>query len=77
MPAKRNSLSRLHSKSPADADWRRSQAHIDADIEGMPSDAEAERLAADLRAEGLAPEVRIKLLIKHLKVRAARNVAEP
>lgn len=75
MPTKRKSLSRLHSTNPADIEWRRNQAHIDADIEGMPSDANAERLAADLRALGLAPEERIKLLVSRLKIRAGRAVA--
>ncbi len=76
MPVKQKSPSRLHSNNPADADWRRNQAQIDADIEGMPRDSEAELLAAYLRAKGLPAEARIKLLIDHFKIRPRCGSAE-
>lgn len=65
--------SRLHSKNPADAAWRERQAHVDADIEGMPRDPALDRLVAEMRAKGFTPRERIKALVNHNRATKGRR----
>lgn len=61
--------SRLHSKRPEDAAWRAEQAHVDADIEGLPRDAELSRFIAGMKAAGVPVGERIKRLKAHVVAR--------
>ena len=65
--------SRLHSKNPADAAWRARQAHVDADIEGLPRNRALDRLMAEMRARGLSPRERIKALVNHNRASKGRR----
>ena len=65
--------SRLHSKNPADAAWRARQAHVDADIEGLPRNRSLDRLMAEMRARGLGPRERIKALVNHNRASKGRG----
>ena len=60
MQQARKSPSRFHSDNPADAAWRAEQAHVDADIVGLPRDPDAERLVAEMTAEGVPIERQIE-----------------
>jgi len=66
-------VSRLHSKDPAAAAWRARQAHVDADIEGLPRNRELDRLIAEMRARGLGPRERIKALVNHNRANKGRR----
>jgi hypothetical protein len=62
-------LGRLHSKDPADAAWRREQAHVDAAIEGLAHHPSIDRLVAEMDREGLEPRERIERLKAYLRSR--------
>jgi hypothetical protein len=62
-------VSRLHSKDPVDAAWRREQAHVDADIEGLSRDPEPERFIADMDAAGIERCEMIKRIKRYFKDR--------
>jgi hypothetical protein len=55
-------LSRLHSKRADDAAWRASQAHVDADIEGLSRDMEVSCFVSGMKAAGVPVGERIKRL---------------
>ena len=63
----------LHSDCAADVAWRSQQAHVDADIEGLPRNPETERLLAQWAAEGLTIERKIQRIKAYY---AARQVAK-
>jgi hypothetical protein len=69
MPNPTRRLSRLHSKRPEDAAWRSSQAHVDADIEGISRDGELSRFVASMKAAGVPVGERIKRLKAHVVAR--------
>jgi len=52
----------LTSFDPEIVAWRRQQADVDADIEGLARDEDADRLADELQAQGLDVEERIARL---------------
>ena len=62
MIQKRKPLDRYYSDHPLDAEWRRAQAHVDADIEGLSRDPVASQMAEDMIAEGIGVEERIRRL---------------
>ena len=64
---------RLHSDCAADAAWRSQQAHVDADIEGLPRNQETDRLLATWAAEGLTIERKIERIKAYY---AARQLAK-
>jgi hypothetical protein len=66
-PAKR--VSRLHSTDPTDAAWRRQQAQVDADIEGLSRDTEIDRFVDEMDAAGIEPRERIKRLKAYIRRR--------
>lgn len=70
-PAKH--VSRLHSKDPADAAWRAQQAHVDADIEGLPRNPALDRMVVEMRAKGLGPRERINALVNHIRATKGRR----
>lgn len=71
----RQRLSRLHSRRAEDAAWRASQAHVDADIEGITRDPEVSRFVADMKAAGVPVRERIKRLKAHVVARKDRKPA--
>ena len=74
MPTSSKRMSRLHSKDPADAAWRRKQAEVDADIEGLSRDPEVDRVFAEMDARGLTPRQRIEHLKRYFKSRKGQPV---
>jgi hypothetical protein len=64
-------VDRLHSKNPIDAAWRRQQAEVDSDIEGLHRDPEAHRMAAEMDAAGIEHREQRKRLIRYFKARQA------
>lgn len=50
------------STDPEIVAWRREQADVDADIEGLARDEQADKLSAELKAQGLGVEERIARL---------------
>jgi hypothetical protein len=59
------SSSRLHSKLPEDAAWRKQQAHVDADIEGLARDPQVEQMVAEWKAAGVPVAERIQRLVRY------------
>jgi len=62
MIRKKKPLNRYYSDHPLDAEWRRAQADVDADIEGLARDPVADQLGEDMIAEGIGVEERIRRL---------------
>ena len=71
----RHRLSRLHSRRAEDAAWRASQAHVDADIEGITRDPEVSRFVSDMKAAGVPVTERIKRLKARFVARKDRRPA--
>lgn len=66
---------RFNDRSPEGAAYRREQAEIDADIEGLADDAAAARLMDQLRHAGVPIEERLQRLGAYLQSREAERPA--
>lgn len=77
MPTLSKRVSRLHSKDPVDAEWRKQQAQVDADIEGLSRDAGIDRLFDEMEASGIAPRERTKRLKAYLRARQSPKMGGP
>lgn len=61
----------MFANSPEAKAWRRDQANVDADIEGLARNADTEALMQEMTASGLSADEKIQRLHAHVQSKHA------